>query len=760
MTKFFIRLLYCFITLATIVQNGVSQDFYEVNKIQEIKLYFTQPNWRQLLNTAAASTAEPYTYCKRVLINGIQFDSIGAKFKGNSTFNAARIKNPWHIELDHYKDQTYQGYKDIKLSNIFADPSCVREALSYNLMQPYVDIPRANFAQVWVNDTLIGLYTNVEAITKSFCKKKFLSGDNNVFVKCNPASPGGSALIGGSSLSYFGNDSSAYNRLYEMNSTYGWKELIDLCDTLNNKTSEIEKILDVDRALWMLAYNVLFVNLDSYTGNFTQNYYLYRDETKRFNSIIWDLNMSFGSFTQVGVGIPSDSLSLAKLNPFVHETNISKPLISKLLSNPRYKKMYIAHLRTMLNEQIKSGFYKTYGESLRATIDNAVKTDPNNLSTYARFLTNFYYGSAGTGPSNPTGIVSLMENKIKYLDTLSVMKLTPPSISQNLFTEANIGSITNITTNVSGHNSSGVYIGYRTQIGGAFKREVMYDDGLHNDGGANDGIFGIGLKMTTTIIEYYIWAENDVAGIFSPQRAEHEYYRIDAKLTPSANIVINEIMASNTKTAKDNKGEYDDWIELYNKSNVAVNIGGWYLSDDLTKPKKWTIPNNTTIPSKGYLVIWADESESQSTSTILHTNFKLSASGESLRLYDKSGAVVDQMVFGNLAADISFARRPNGIGSFIVQAPTFGINNDNNLTSVSDLDKSVSMNIYPNPVLNNTLNINIDSDLKYEVRVFNSLGQIVHIDKVEKETAIDVGNWNSGVYLVKIGNQSRKVVKY
>ena len=204
-----------------------AQDFYDINQIQEIKIYFTQANWSSLLVTAAQSTAEPFTVCQRVVINGVSFDSVGVKYKGNSSFNATRKKNPWHIELDNVKSQDYQGYKDIKLSNIFQDPSCVREALSYELMQPYTDLPRANYAKVWVNDVLIGLYTNVEAVTKSFCKKHFPSADANlnVFVKGTPPSLGGGSGTG-SSVTYLGTDSTLYYRSYEVYSDYGWKQLI------------------------------------------------------------------------------------------------------------------------------------------------------------------------------------------------------------------------------------------------------------------------------------------------------------------------------------------------------------------------------------------------------------------------------------------------------------------------------------------------------------------------------------------------------
>ena len=50
----------------------------------------------------------------------------------------------------------------------------------------------------------------------------------------------------------------------------------------------------------MIAFDNVIVNLDSYIGGFKQNYYLYRDGTNRFNSTIWDLNESFGTFSQTG----------------------------------------------------------------------------------------------------------------------------------------------------------------------------------------------------------------------------------------------------------------------------------------------------------------------------------------------------------------------------------------------------------------------------------------------------------------------------
>jgi CotH kinase protein/Lamin Tail Domain/Secretion system C-terminal sorting domain len=735
------------------------QDFYDSSRIQEIRLYFTQPNWRTILNTNAAAAAEPYAIAQRVIINGVTFDSVGAKFKGNSSFRATNKKNPLHIELDNVKNQDYQGYKDIKLANVFADPSFVREALSYELMQSYAELPRANFANVWINDTLQGLYTNTEAITKTFARKHFFSDSgNNTFVKGNaPAMAGGSP-----SLTYLGLDSTSYQRSYEINSTYGWKELVHFIDTLNNKPAEIEKILDVDRALWMHAFNILFVNLDSYTGGFTQNYYLWRDDNRRFNPIIWDLNMSFASFTQTGATGATDTLSLAKLNPFLHETSATKPLISKLFSNQRFKKMHIAHIRTMAKEAFKSGKYLTRALQMQQLIDAAVQQDVNKFYTYAQFKANLYYsgtgGAGGPGGGTVAGIVSLMNNKMKYLDTLAAMTAVPPIISNIATTpNARLNDSVWITSKVTGNTVNGVFIGYRLKSTDAFKRILMFDDGLHKDGAANDGAFGVSLKLVNPIIEYYIWAENDNAGIFSPERAEHEFHTIKASVL-LGDVVINELMASNTQTATDNNGQYDDWIELFNKSAAAVNIGGYYISDDATNLNKWKIPTGTTIPANGYLIIWADEDSSQNTATHLHANFKLSGSGEAVYLSNTTQTLVDEISFGVQRTDYGLARRPNGTGSFTIQTPTFGANNNTGISAVEDILAENDVKIFPNPANTEGVTVQLNSNKTLDVKVFNTLGQLMYSNKITDELHVNTQSWQSGLYLFKIGNVNKKII--
>jgi len=107
-------------------------------------------------------------------------------------------------------------------------------------------------------------------------------------------------------------------------------------------------------------------------------------------------------------------------------------------------------------------------------------------------------------------------------------------------------------------------------------------------------------------------------------------------------LVINEFMASNNRESgvRDEHGDYDDWIEIYNYGDDAVNMAGMYLIDDKNEPAKWRVPANnpsaTTIPAGGYLIIWADDETHEGT---LHASFKLSASSgeDDVCLFDTDG---------------------------------------------------------------------------------------------------------------------------
>ena len=100
-----------------------------------------------------------------------------------------------------------------------------------------------------------------------------------------------------------------------------------------------------------------------------------------------------------------------------------------------------------------------------------------------------------------------------------------------------------------------------------------------------------------------------------------------------AAIFISEFMADNTRTLRDEDGNYSDWIEISNPGNTAVNLTGYSLTDAINDLKKWTFPS-TNISAGGTLVVFASGKDRRIPGQPLHTNFKLDAAGEYLALVD------------------------------------------------------------------------------------------------------------------------------
>ncbi|HQX04823.1 MAG TPA: CotH kinase family protein, partial [Flavobacterium sp.] len=150
----------------------------------------------------------------------------------------------------------------------------------------------------------------------------------------------------------------------------------------------------------------------------------------------------------------------------------------------------------------------------------------------------------------------------------------------------------------------------------------------------------------------------------------------------SQNIVINEVLASNTSTNMDEDASYQDWIELYNTGLSPINLQGYGLTDDSTVLFKWVFPNVTINPGS-YLLIWASDKNRTNPNNPLHTNFKISGDGETISLTEPLGSVIDLAPAVSMLANVSFGRLPNGTGNFVFfQPPT--PNAENNGTGYSD----------------------------------------------------------------------------
>lgn len=736
-----------------------AQTLYDLNTVQQINIGFSQSNWDYQMDTAKAG-AEGYIMADWVEVNGQLFDSVGVKYKGNSSYNPGNAKNPLHISLDEFKDQSYEGYSDIKLGNQYSDPSMIREVLAYSILGKYMDCPKSNFAELYINGTLVGLFTNDESISKKFCSDHFYSS-KNTFVKCNPHV---TSVAYRSNLKYLYTDSTTYYVRYDMQSDYGWTDLVAYCDSLTRNPSSFENVADADRVIWMLAFNNVLVNLDSYSGAFSQNHYAYKDNTGRFNPVVWDLNMAFGGFPHIGTqgtGMGTlDTTGMISLSPLLHASDTIWPLIKIVMDNPMYKRMYIAHMRTLVEEVFANNSYLSDAASIQAIIDTKVQQDTNNFFSYAQFQNGLTQSVLVNSSQYVPGIQNLMSARVAYLQSTPEFISIPPTIANVSVSDTAppyLGTVT-ITAEVLNVNANAVYLGFRYDKAEKFTRILMYDDGAHNDGGAGDNIYGSDVTISSARMQYYIYAENNDAGIFSPQRAEHEFYSLNANLLTAqpGEVVINEFLAVNQNDTVDENGANEDWIELYNRTPNPLNLFGLYLSDTYSNLTKFAFPENSVIPPNDYLMIWADEDNT--TTGDLHCNFKLSANGEALFISNAAGNILDSVSFGAQSADHSIARCPNGTGSFVVDfSPSFKALN-HCYDGIAEYSKSI-FSIYPNPAIT-SIHIASVEERNKPFNIRNSLGEIVFDGILSGAVALDVSSWPSGLYVFSCGEARMKILVF
>jgi len=513
-------ILTAFLFLALPLFSQETNNFYDPDRLAEIRLTFKVEDWKSELDSLRLYGNS--LLLGKAKIDGKTYENVGVRYRGRKTFQTGSPRNALHIKLNFIdRSQNHQGYKTVKISNALRDPSMVREVLGFEIARKYMVAPQANYAKVYVNDEYYGLFVNIENVSEQFLEKNFNSS-NNTFFECNPNSDAksvdGCKNNTDADLEYEKN-AECYFPNYELKSSHGWDDLMKLTKVLDQNPEKIETMLDVDQALWMLAYNNVLVNLSSYSGDHSHNYYLYKDENGTFEPIIWDLNLAFGSYKNIGGGSDLDLKGLQTLDPLLHIDNPSKPLISKLLSNPKNKMIYLSHIRTILNENFRKGQYLERAKELQRVMNVAFIQDKNKFyksEDFEKSLTS----TVGSKSKIP-GIGELMEERASYLKKHPQLAVLPVEITElTVDGRPDMGKEIDdfrISLKASRYPKS-ITIMYRYPGEHVFRSVQMLDDGKSRDGKAGDGMYGTAIKPKNgeNEIEYYIVAENKGAISFSP----------------------------------------------------------------------------------------------------------------------------------------------------------------------------------------------------------------------------------------------------
>lgn len=216
-------------------------------------------------------------------------------------------------------------------------------------------------------------------------------------------------------------------------------------------------------------------------------------------------------------------------------------------------------------------------------------------------------------------------------------------------------------------------------------------------------------------------------------------------LEPIEGLVLNEVSAAKS-FARDEAGDAEDWIELFNAGTQPVNLAGLMITDDLTQIEKHVMDKNTPwmLAPGAYQVLWADGDPEQGKN---HLNFKLSNTGEALGVYHMAGFdlnVIAEIEFEAMDEGHSYARIPNGTGSFkITTLLTPGAENAAQDPITADAW------LYPNPA-NQLLKVQAE-EANTLIIIYDLRGTKVASFKIDtiQTTDLDIGHLTEGVYYVQ-----------
>ena len=659
--------------------NG-NPDLYDAKTLRTLYLRFHDADYYEQLGDFYRTDVDVPA---DLIVDGKVYQSVGVRFRGSSSyFTVQNEKKSFNIAVDYGDDnQRLYDYKTLNLLNGHSDPSFLREILYSRIATNYIPAPKANFVKLVINGESWGIYVNSQQFNKDFLDEWF-GTKGGVRWKVPPGRSSG--------LVYHGDQPSAYQESYQLKTRVeeapnAWQDLIELCEVLESTPddqleSKLSAILNIDRALWFLALDNVFIDNDGYFSR-ASDYALYQDPKGRFHLLPHDSNETFRF---AGGGGPNSWQTDGQmLSPVSQENDMMRPVISRLFAIPHLRARYLAHIRTIADEWLDWDVLQPIIAEYQSLVDAEVKADDKKLYAYEAFATSQIKdqgggggGRGGRGGRSTPSFKRFVEERAEYLlnhPEINKPALTIASVSKPKEPMAN--QPVQITAEIDGDvKVSAVILYYADGRLATFQSVPMSKDGAVYVG--EIPAFPAGEK-----IRYYVEARS--AGsygttTFFPAKTEFAplTYRLTTSLANSSPVVINELMASNTKSLADPQGDNDDWIELHNVSDYAVNLSGMYLSDNQNNPRKWQFPDATQIAPGGYLIVWADEDGNAKSG--LHANFKLSRNGETVMLVDTDqhgNQVLDVIKFHAQGEDVALGRVPNGTGDFMSLEGTPGTQN-------------------------------------------------------------------------------------
>ena len=418
----------------TQVTNFSSEDLFDPSVLRTVFLTFKAEDWEKQLQDFKPTDVEVPAL---MMVDGKEYPNVGVSFRGASSFFhlSEGNKRSFNISMDYSDDdQKLLGYKSLNFLNCNGDASMMSSALYSHFAGRHIPVPKVNFVKVVVNGRSWGIYANAQQFNKTFVKEHFGTRKGSRWkVLGSPRGDGG--------LRYLGEDIEEYKSRFEIKSKdkpEAWKSLINFCKVLNETPQDqligkLEPLLDIESALWFLAYDVGFINSDGYWVR-ASDYSIYLDKKGKFHIIPHDMNESFremrrggpggrrggpplGGFGRPSQGGPPNRAggpppqvgtgSGFELDPLTSMTD-RFPLRSKLLAIPELQQKYLAKLKTIAANDLEPRAFAATVAKFKKVIEADVKQDTRKLMTNDAFET-------ATQEGTKTGLNKFATERAKYL---------------------------------------------------------------------------------------------------------------------------------------------------------------------------------------------------------------------------------------------------------------------------------------------------------------------------------------------------------
>ena len=510
--------------------------FFEPLQINEIRLKTESANWQYILDSFHLNDNSFLTADLEYQIGEnpkkYELKNIGFRYQSYRGFTPGDKFNALEIKINHkVSNQNIEKHQSLQLSQALRDPSMLREVLGYSIWRTFAPAPRANFAKVFVNDQFYGLMVNIEPIDEAFLTSYFGSSKGTLY-KSNASAE--TLPSTGCKKNIFGTlledaSSNCYQDHFINYTNKNWDNLFQLSKFLNQQPDKIAQMLDIDQTLWMLALNHTMVNLYSYSGMGSPNYYLYQDEKNIFHPIVGSLNLGFGIYKNIGEGSDLPIQDLERLDPLLHVYNVEKPLVNQILKDDLHRKTYLAHVRTITEQFFWNERFNRQADSLHQLIRPILANSGYDMTRFDESL------NTTTGTKNfVPGLVSFMEERARFLKKHPSLTVLPSQIQSVEVTKRAAYSSQKlnyfeIKANIDRYPRT-VKLYYRFNQDSPYQVALMNNNGLDGDETENDDIFTIKITPPTGImnINYYIFVENAGAVSFAPY--DYMYHSFSASL--------------------------------------------------------------------------------------------------------------------------------------------------------------------------------------------------------------------------------------